>query len=596
MTPRSLADDLRLRSEQELGLLLQSRPDLSHPPPRDIAALAARATSGPSLSRCLDTLDSRALQVLAVAAQQSRVEPTTTTAVTEAAAVRIGDNSVAEHSLAHLRTLALIWGPPESLRVVTGVHDLLASLPVSTESSESPLLAEPIAWQERLGDARVPNVDSIGAATARRFVLGVQAALHCLGLQPARALAKGSLSAKDAAQLQMLLDWDPAATALAVELARAARLLTRDTNHLWMPTQRFDSWLAKGVGHRWVSLIAAWLDLPTLPSAEDGAVLDDAQLPGVIGVRRATLGVLAQAPPQTRVDPEGICAVLNFRFPRRRGASRDRMVRACMLEAALLGLVVDGALSGAGHLLVAPEASTDESRRAGEMLDNALPQRAAGFYIQSDLTVIAPGPLAPADELMLRQIGEIESQEPATVARITAQSLIGAVSGGLTMDQVGEFLQQRSLAAVPQALEYLLIDVARRCAADPPPVLTQQRAATPKAPQVRVSRVQDRIPDLARALANTARGSAEFMQPAEIPQVATEPSAEVLAHVRAAIEESQPIWVAFAEADGSRITALVDPIRVESGAVIAMDLAAGRIRTIATARITGTAPQAAAVP
>ena len=52
--PRSLADDLRARDDAALAALLRARPDLRTPVPADLAALAARATTRPSVQRALD--------------------------------------------------------------------------------------------------------------------------------------------------------------------------------------------------------------------------------------------------------------------------------------------------------------------------------------------------------------------------------------------------------------------------------------------------------------------------------------------------------------------------------------------------------------
>lgn len=589
MTPRSLADDLRQRDEASLALLLQRRPDLSHPAPQDITALAARATTGPSLSRCLDTLNLVELHLLALAAGLSRGEPTTLAALL-AGAVPIVDEASAADTVNDLRSLALIWGPDHSLRVVTGVHDLLASMPQTVD--ESPL-QEPTAWQPggtTTQRASRDNHDTLAATVARRFVIGVEVLLQSWGLDPVRALTKGGLPAKELAVLQELLEWDTAAIVLALELARSARLITRDGDNQWLPTQRFDSWQTKSVGDRWQTLVEAWIDLPKLTGTAEATPLDDTHAPGVIAVRRATLEILAEAPTDANVPSAGVCAVLDFRFPRRRGQIRNQMVAMTLLEATQLGLVVDGSLTQAGRMVIAP---ADSQPKPAALIDDALPTLAVGFFIQSDLTIIAPGPLPLADEAMLRRIALIESSDPATVARINAQSLLDGAATGLTMDEVKDFLEQHSLVPLPQSLAYLIADTARRCAAAPPELRMAQRAAAPKAAALRISRLQDRIPNLARALANSTRTIT--VEPVSSPPVVrTEPSAEILANVRAAIDQSQPIWVAFAEADGVQITTLVDPIRVESGAVVAMDLAAGRIRTIATARITGTAPQAAA--
>src|SRR4051812_39584204 len=64
--PRSLADDLRAREDDALAALLRARPDLRTPVPADLAALAARATTRPSVQRALDHLDEFSLQVVDV--------------------------------------------------------------------------------------------------------------------------------------------------------------------------------------------------------------------------------------------------------------------------------------------------------------------------------------------------------------------------------------------------------------------------------------------------------------------------------------------------------------------------------------------------
>lgn len=61
---RSLADDLRGRSDDELADLLLARPDLARPSPADLTSLAARAVTRAALSRALDALDTAHLQVL----------------------------------------------------------------------------------------------------------------------------------------------------------------------------------------------------------------------------------------------------------------------------------------------------------------------------------------------------------------------------------------------------------------------------------------------------------------------------------------------------------------------------------------------------
>ena len=73
--PRSLADDLRRRSDDALAALLQARPDLVHPVPPDLTALVSRASTSVSTARALDRLDAWGLQVVEVVA--ALPDPTT---------------------------------------------------------------------------------------------------------------------------------------------------------------------------------------------------------------------------------------------------------------------------------------------------------------------------------------------------------------------------------------------------------------------------------------------------------------------------------------------------------------------------------------
>ena len=64
METRSFADYLRTLDDAALISLFTHRPDLVTPVPPDIASLAVRATSAPSLARAIDALNSWQYQVL----------------------------------------------------------------------------------------------------------------------------------------------------------------------------------------------------------------------------------------------------------------------------------------------------------------------------------------------------------------------------------------------------------------------------------------------------------------------------------------------------------------------------------------------------
>src|ERR1700750_1185394 len=105
--PRTLADQLRGWSDEELAGLLTARPDLSPPAPQDSGQLASRAGTRASVLRAVDQLTLLELTVLdAVVALGG-----TASADLLWQRVNGADPAVAE-AVQRLRAMALLWGPP----------------------------------------------------------------------------------------------------------------------------------------------------------------------------------------------------------------------------------------------------------------------------------------------------------------------------------------------------------------------------------------------------------------------------------------------------------------------------------------------------
>jgi hypothetical protein len=123
--PRSLAEDLRARDDDAVAELLRLRPDLVHPVPADLGALATRATTGPSTARVLDRLDAFALGI--VTALGALPDPTSY------AELRRGLHGVSDAQVRpvveRLRVLALLWGEDDELHVIRPVREALGSHP-----------------------------------------------------------------------------------------------------------------------------------------------------------------------------------------------------------------------------------------------------------------------------------------------------------------------------------------------------------------------------------------------------------------------------------------------------------------------------------
>ncbi|MFI5934920.1 helicase-associated domain-containing protein [Actinoplanes sp. NPDC051494] len=125
----AFADQLRALSDEALGALIQVRPDLVVPVPADVSALAVRAQSRGSVSRCLDALDEFTLAVLD-AARLSRAEQTALTSVAEILQLTPGvaDDDV-RAAVSRLRDRFLLFGPEDAMHVVSAVDEVTSPYP-----------------------------------------------------------------------------------------------------------------------------------------------------------------------------------------------------------------------------------------------------------------------------------------------------------------------------------------------------------------------------------------------------------------------------------------------------------------------------------
>jgi hypothetical protein len=326
-----------------------------------------------------------------------------------------------------------------------------------------------------------------------------------LGRTPAPpVLRSGGLGVRDLRRLATALEADEAHlwhVALAVEVAQAAGLVADDgaADPVWLPTPAFDEWADGTTGERWADLVAAWWDLPRAPGlvgsrdAKDApiaALSADLDRPQAVEVRRRVVGDLLDAlagtsstrqpgvRPALATGADGAAAVvarLDWSAPRRSSGLRGRLAEWTLREAAWLGVTGAGAISGFAEALLRPAhtaattAPDGERPAAGpdvdagaETLDAALPAPVDHVLLQADLTAVAPGPLRPELARELALAAEVESRGGATVYRFTPGSVRRALDAGRTGDELLRTFAEHSRTPVPQPLEYLVADTARR--------------------------------------------------------------------------------------------------------------------------------------
>ncbi|MEU9112263.1 helicase C-terminal domain-containing protein [Streptomyces sp. NPDC048483] len=225
-TPRTLAEELRTRTDSGLAGLLRARPDLLSPVPGDVTQLATRAGTRASVVRAVERLDRFALQTaeaLAVAPDPCPYETLGGLMGGDA-----GEAAVAAElprAVAALRAQALVWGPDDRLRLVRTARELLT--PSATHPSPTglgPTVAEAMAGmspgrlQEILAAAALPAThDPVTAVAALTSLFSDRSRMAALlDTAPAESVAVldkllwgppyGGVTDRPAAHLQWLLD------------------------------------------------------------------------------------------------------------------------------------------------------------------------------------------------------------------------------------------------------------------------------------------------------------------------------------------------------------------------------------------------------
>ena len=526
MEIRSYADYLRALDDAALISMFNHRPDLVTPVPPDMASLAVRASSAPSLARAVDALNKWQLQVLEVCAILP--EPFTekdVTALTEKSALFVipgliergllytdkdglrtpttlkevlgneiaglGPASMSKLKLKKLDEVpapskkvldAMVWGPPRGAiadikKPSVGVQWLLEEGFLIPFNQQTVVLPREVAIYLRgntvhreletsqpsvTGSKRdMRNVQFAAIANITTFLRWTEEVLNFWAQEPATALRSGGLGVRDLKELSLHLGVDESCTAFVAEVAYLSGLLTIDPDDKILPTHQFDIWLTQNASVKWQLLASAWLSTSRVSGlvgkegsknvAPLGPELDRSS---ATTTRRLTLTLL-QENSQIAVDIDSLFAAATWLAPAKRagGLQKDYILWA-MREAEWLGITGQGVLSSYGADFLTGGDSTS--------VDTDLPKAVDHILIQSDNTAIAPGPLEHEVAQELALIADVESRGGATVFRFSEGSIRRGLDHGRTGEEIAKFLAKTSKTPMPQPLEYLIADVAKK--------------------------------------------------------------------------------------------------------------------------------------
>lgn len=522
-TTITFADELRERSDDQIATLFALRPDLISPVPSDVSALAARAHSMPSVIRARDSLNKWQFDILIAAC--TLIDPFTLAQITSitskdaASAVHelwergllyrdeesyriptnvrmmigefpsgLGPKSNHNFDFATLKNAPagavemlqrMVWGPPKGevadlKKAPPSLHWLLEKnflLPVNTNTV---LLPREVAMHFRDGKVlreMQPEQPAINGIARKQRAIN-QAAIanistftrwaaeigHYWSDDPPAALRTGGLGVRDLKRTAEHLGVEVSCAAFVAELLFIAGLIVIDTNEQILPSSTFDLWLTKNIEEQWSSLVLLWLEtsrVSGLIGKGDGknitALGPELDRAGISTIKKAMLSLLTKSP-ELDPAPADIKSAIKWLSPTR---ANDEYVEWFLREAEWLGITGQGAISSFGIAIF-----------RGELLslgvEEALPKPVDHILIQADNSAIAPGPLTLELANAIGTLADIESRGGASVFRFSEASIRRGLDHGQTGDQIKDFLKKISKTPMPQPLEYLITDVAKR--------------------------------------------------------------------------------------------------------------------------------------
>ncbi|HSP52886.1 MAG TPA: helicase-associated domain-containing protein [Cryobacterium sp.] len=408
---------------------------------RDFFDLAEALLEPDAIQRVLARLDRATLAVLAVGGELSQGTETGT------------DAAPSLFDLAE--RLSELAGSPVDVAEVAGRAAeldslMLARLADGRFSPYSAVAAQLLTWPDQglptalelastpapAALASVDNTDArftdrLAAERAFAAVSSIAELVTELAREPARELSRGGLGLPDTKRLAAVMGVDLDSVPSFVATAARAELIAHCDGY-WNETETGEAWLLESTARRWATLAEAW----------------HAALPPDVR------GILARRPGVSWGDV--LRSFVAWLYPAG-GQWMDDRVTEFADDAELIGITAHQTTSSAGAAVLAGDLEAAVATMAA-----SLPATGGAVYLQNDLSIVSPGPLAPSIDTRLRGLADVESRELALSYRITATSVNRALAAGESAETLLEFLRTVSLTGIPQPVDYLIRESAAR--------------------------------------------------------------------------------------------------------------------------------------
>lgn len=519
-TMSALLSALSAMSDDELRTLIRSRPDATFPTPPSLASLATRLALPGSIARALRRLTAADIALLETLGDRgAELDPVDITSLGLPFDGAGAAAHLREHALIVGPDSAVTVSPgvlsalPPGWRIIDTAPDNLADLLGEITPRERQVL-ETLAAAGSTGTTRaaapdadpalpVPHLISLGllvrvnantvrlprpvrealrGGSARHYPLvprtpaepadweSVRASATAAGLEFVRrtrqllthlladpvALNKdGSVGVRSVSGLAKALGFDPA---LPITVAEAAGLIGRgsvdggDTGSLAASRDGL-AWLDAPLADQWALMLSGWLASPWRTEAGARLLSEETRAPEIRGARVGVVTLFARGP-RNRADLE---ADLHHFMPLLAAGLAPEVLSAIVSEGHAVGALADNAASEPALALIHGR----DARDATEATRQLVPAEVNYVIAQADMTILAPGPLAPDMTAFIESFADIESPGVASVYRVTDASVRRALGAGRTADELRGWLAAHCVGEVPSAMTFLINDVAR---------------------------------------------------------------------------------------------------------------------------------------